>query len=79
MQFMVVITTQRHRKFIADLASQRLGLRKFEVMCVTGNALAYDTRLRPDEQQMGFAPFANGLGADRDDRWSGLYRGKWLL
>jgi hypothetical protein len=34
------------------------------MMRITGRTLANETRLRSDEEQMGFAPFANTLGAD---------------
>jgi hypothetical protein len=46
MQFMMMFTAQRNSEFIADFSSKSLWLRKFEMVRVTGRALADQARLR---------------------------------
>ena len=52
---------QWHSEFVADLASQRSRLGKFEVVGIARTALADKTGLGCDERQMGFVSFAHGL------------------
>jgi hypothetical protein len=56
MQLIMVIAAHRDRKFIADLAPQRSGLSKFEMVCIAGLALANHTWLCPNKRQVSFAP-----------------------
>jgi len=46
MQVEMVISAQWYGEFVADLASERSRLGKFEVVCIAGRASADKTRLR---------------------------------
>src|SRR5258708_4286745 len=61
MQVLMVGATQRHGELVADLSTKRAGLRKFEMVRITGDAPTYQTRLGPHEEEMGFVSSANGL------------------
>ena len=61
MQFLMVGATQRHGELVADLSTKRAGLRKFEMVRITGDAPTYQTRLGPHEEKMALASSANGL------------------
>ena len=90
MQLIVVIAAHRDRKFIADLAAERPGLSKFEMVRVAGLALANHTRVCPNKRQVSFAPssersiqqsigFGGVIIADVDHRfpWSLLFGGRY--
>jgi hypothetical protein len=66
-QLVVVLAAERHGEFVADLAAERSGLRKFQVMGVARTALADETRLRSDEGEMGLVP-STPLFTDRRNR-----------
>src|SRR5439155_20558176 len=53
MQLMMVLTAEWHRELVADLASQRPGLREFQMMGIARRALADQAGLRCHECQMG--------------------------
>ena len=64
----MMIPAQRHREFVADLASERSGLSKFQVMGIARRALADQAWLCGNECEMGlvspphlFAPRRDGL------------------
>ena len=52
-QVAMMFPAQWNSEFVADLASERSGLRKFEMMRITRRALADQARLRRDECEMG--------------------------
>jgi hypothetical protein len=52
----VMVTAERDGKFVADLASERSRLGKFEVVGVAGRALADNTGLGRNEGEVGFVP-----------------------
>jgi hypothetical protein len=56
MQILVMVTAERDGKFVADLASERSRLGKFEVVGVAGRALADNTGLGRNEGEVGFVP-----------------------
>jgi hypothetical protein len=62
----VVVTTQRHRELIADLAPQRSWLSKFEMVGIARRPLTDLARLRGDECEMGLASSADRLAYRRD-------------
>ena len=74
-QLLMMIPAQRHRKLVTDFAPERSGLREFEVVGITGRALANETRLRRDEGEMGLVP-SPGFPAYRQDA---VTRCRWLL
>jgi 3-oxoacyl-[acyl-carrier protein] reductase len=59
---MMMIPAQRHRKLVTDFAPERSRLREFEVVGITGRALANETRLRRDEGEMGLVVATNVRG-----------------
>jgi hypothetical protein len=65
-QRMVMVTTQRYRKFIAHLASQHVRLGKFQVVGIAWRTLTDQARLRGDECEMGLASSADRLAYWRD-------------
>ena len=54
-QLDVVFAAYRNGKFVADLAAQRSGLRKFQVMGIAGLTLAHHASLGADMCQVSFA------------------------
>ena len=67
-----MVTAERDGKFVADFASERSRLGKFEVVGVAGRALADKTGLRRNEGEVGFVPPANVLAYRRDNLHFGL-------
>src|SRR5438477_4057864 len=65
-QLDVVFAAYRNGKFVADLAAQRSGLRKFQVMGIAGLALEHHTSLGADMRQMSFAATAYRLVQGND-------------
>jgi len=53
MQLDVVVTAQRYCEFIADLATEGAGLRKFDVVGVAWGPLANETWLGRDKAKVG--------------------------
>ena len=70
MQVQMMISAQWYGEFVADLASERSRLGKFQVMRIAGRASADETRLRSDESKMSLVPASHFL-ADRRDHHCG--------
>ena len=70
MQVEMVISAQWYGEFVADLASERARLGKFQVMRIAGRASADKTRLGSDESKMSLVPAPHFL-ADRRDHHCG--------
>ena len=66
----MVLAAERHGEFVADLAAERPGLGKFQVMGVAGTALADETGLRADKDEMDLVA-STALFADRRNYPSG--------
>ena len=69
-QLIMVLAAERHGEFVADLAAERPGLGKFQVMGVARAALADETRLRADKGEMGLVA-STALFTDRRNGPSG--------
>ena len=54
----MMLAAQWHRKFVADLAPEGSRLGKFQMVGITGRAMADQTRLRGNERPVGFVAFA---------------------
>lgn len=67
MQLKMVIPAQWYGECVADLASKRARLGKFEMMGIAGRASADKTRLGSDEGKMSLVAVPDFL-ADRRDR-----------
>jgi hypothetical protein len=61
-QRMVVVTAQRHREFIAHLASQHVRLGKFQVVGIAWRTLTDQARVRRDKSKVRLVSPANLLG-----------------
>ena len=66
MQLMMMVTAERHREFVADLASEGSGLGEFQMMGIARRALADQAGLRGDERQMGLVAPSHRFAQWRD-------------
>ena len=73
MQLLMMLTAERHGKFVADLAPERSRLGKFEMMGIAGRALADQAGLRCDKREMGLVALAAGF------EQRGSLFGVWLV
>jgi hypothetical protein len=67
MQLLMMLAAEWDRKFVADLASERSRLGKFEVVRIARLAPADQARLRGDKPQMGLIPPSDGF-SERPDQ-----------
>jgi hypothetical protein len=65
-EFLVMLSAQWYGKFIADLASERSRLSKFEMMRVTRRPLTDQAALCGDEREMRLVALAERLAQRRD-------------
>ena len=72
-QIPVMFSAQGDGKFVADLASERSRLGKFEMMGIARRALADQAGLRCHKREMGLVALAAGLGQ------RGGQFGSWLV
>ena len=77
-EFLMMLPAQGYGKFIADLASERSRLSKFEMMCITGCPLTDQAALCGDEREMRLVALAERLAQRRDRDLVRLHRGSPL-
>ena len=78
-QFPMMFTAEWHGKFVADLASERSRLGKFEMMGIARRALADQAGLRCHKREMGLVALAAGLEQRGGQFGSWLVQGRHVL
>ena len=61
MQLPVMLTTERHGEFVADLHTKRSWLSEPQMVSIGGLSSTNQAGMRADKAQMGFVPMALGL------------------
>ena len=61
MELLMMLSAQWHGKFVADLAPEGSRLGKFQMVRITGRAMADQTRLRGNERPIGFVAFSKAF------------------
>ena len=72
MQLLMMFAAEWDRKFVADLASERSRLGKFEVVSIARPPPADQARLRGDKPQMGLIPPSDGFSERPDQVAAGI-------
>src|SRR2546429_9665597 len=75
MQLIMVLATKRYGEFVADLASEGSGLRKFQMVGIARQALADQAGLRGHERQMSLVSPSHLLTQRRDPGFGVLVLG----